>query len=83
MIATKGTVDSIGPNNIGTTAGTAKELGMVSMTENNGTNVAFPAGTTGVSFGMENAVNTSNDTTMMAVPEGTVTGDPWKIGVGS
>jgi len=45
---------------------------MVSMTENNGTNVAFPSGTTGVMAEMVNAVNTSNDTEMMEVPEGTV-----------
>lgn len=84
MIVTAGTLESTGLNNtgsLGTTKANVTDLGMNSMTANADMDVVSQSGTLAGSgpnksanfnYGMENAINASNDTTMMDVSEGTV-----------
>lgn len=82
MVVTAGTLESTGLNgSMGTTQANVKDLGMNSMTANADMDMVSASGTlsgTGLNpsanlnYGMEDAINTSNDTTMLDVSGGTV-----------
>ena len=52
--------------------GSVKELGFNAMTENASTNTVAPKGTTGLAADLVGAIDTSADTTVESMPEGTV-----------
>lgn len=80
-----GTLEGTGPNKLGTTGGSAKEMGMGGMGGNATTNPPptpispgirggqWKVGSVGES-GLENAVIPTNDTQPLAVPGGTLEG---------
>jgi len=73
-----GTLEGTGPNKLGTTSGNCRDLGMTSMGDNASTSpstsVPKSSNVGASSAPLGNMVDTSNDTSTMSVPGGTLEG---------
>lgn len=72
----QGTLEGTGPNKLGTTAGNCRDLGFTSMGDNASTspptNTPKTSNAAAIPSPLWNMVNTSNNTSPMEVPSGTV-----------